>query len=946
MGSNPLTDIQSHGQSIWLDDIRRGMMIGGEMQRLVAEDGLRGVTSNPAIFDKAISGTEDYDGFIASLAWEGKSVEAIYRALTVKDVQMAADVFRPLYDDSGGDHGFVSLEVNPHLAYRTQNTIEEARELWRALDRPNVFIKVPATPEGLPAIQQLISEGINVNVTLLFGLSRYRRVAEAYIAGLAQRVALGQPIDGIRSVASFFLSRIDVLVDPQLEELMAGGGSEARLAEDLHGQVAIDSAKQAYQIYKEVFHNPRFRKLADQGARPQRVLWASTSTKNPDYPDVKYVEALIGPETVNTLPSRTLKAYRDHGEPASRLEEGVAESRARLENLAQVGIDLHQATRQLEQEGVAKFNRPFDNLLRTLADERGRFRAQPPGTQRFAWGVYGRSIVRRLAALEDADFVSRLWRRDPGLWVDEEDQRRTIAKALGWLQAPTKVLQTVGDLLLFAREVKAAGFRQVVHMGMGGSSLAPMVFQRSFAPGDGGLPLTVLDATDPGAVAAASAPAPPEKTLYIAASKSGTTTEAVDFMEYAYAKVRQVKGDRAGENFVVITDPGTPLAATACERGFRRLFVNFADVGGRYSALTLFGLVPAALMGLDIETLLARALRMRQACGSATPALANPGLMLGCVLGEMALQGRNKVTFVMPEAVATLGMWLEQLLAESTGKEGTGLLPVAGEALAAPEVYGSDRVFVHVRLGEDDAPTRDRLAALRDAGHPVVTIRMADRYDLAQEFYRWEIAVAAAGAVIGVNVFNQPNVQESKDNTRAILKELRESGSLPEGKPDLVAEAIAVYGCPQARDLEDALAAFFQTAAPGDYCALLAYIQEDDVHTAALTRNLRDPLQRQLKLATTLGYGPRYLHSTGQLHKGGPNSGLYLMFTTDAPEDIAVPERPYRFGELRLAQAIGDLQALQKHGRRVLRFHLGSDVAADLNRIGKALQSVLSRLKA
>jgi hypothetical protein len=396
---------------------------------------------------------------------------------------------------------------------------------------------------------------------------------------------------------------------------------------------------------------------------------------------------------------------------------------------------------------------------------------------------------------------------------------------------------------------------------------------------------------------------------------------------------------------VVITDPGTPLAATAGERGFRRLFVNLADVGGRYSALTLFGLVPAALMGLDIETLLARALRMRQACGNGSPALANPGLMLGSVLGELALQGRNKVTFVMPDDVATLGMWLEQLLAESTGKAGTGLLPVAGETLAAPEAYGDDRVFVHVRLGEEDAPIRERLAALRDAGHPVVTIKMMDRYDLTQEFYRWEIAVAAAGAVLGVNVFNQPNVQESKDNTRAILKELRESGSLPEEKPDLTAEAIAVYGCPGARDLEGALTAFLQTAASGDYCALLAYIQEDDVHTEAITRNLRDPLQRQLKLATTLGYGPRYLHSTGQFHKGGPNSGLYLMFTTDATDDVAVPERVYRFGQLRLAQAIGDLQALQKHGRRVLRFHLGTDVSQDLRRIGKALQGALDRIR-
>ena len=370
MKANPLLKLSPFGQSIWLDYIRRQMIDAGELKKLIDDDGLKGVTSNPAIFQKAIAGSTDYDEAIRSLAQAGKSVEAIYQVLTVEDVQRAADLFRPLYDRLAGQDGFVSLEVNPHLAHDTQGTVAEARHLWQALARPNVLIKVPATKAGLPAIRQLISEGINVNVTLLFGLPRYREVAEAYIAGLEDRAAAGQPLGRVASVASFFLSRIDVLLDPQLEKLAAAGGQKAQTARDLIGQVAIASAKQAYTIYQEIFGSARFQKLAAQEARPQRLLWASTSTKNPAYPDLKYVEPLIGADTVNTLPPETLAAYRDHGDPAARLTEGVDQAAGNLAGLAELGLDLDQATQQLEDEGVEKFNQPFDSLMATLKDKR------------------------------------------------------------------------------------------------------------------------------------------------------------------------------------------------------------------------------------------------------------------------------------------------------------------------------------------------------------------------------------------------------------------------------------------------------------------------------------------------------------------------------------------------------------------------------------------------
>ena len=366
MSGNPLKRLGTLGQSIWLDYIRRDLMASGELRRLIDEDGLRGMTSNPSIFEKAIADSHDYDGDIRAMALGGNGADAIYETLSQRDVESAADQFRPLYDRTDGQDGYVSLEVNPHLAHDTKGTIEEARRLWAALNRPNVLIKVPATANGLPAIQQLIGEGISVNVTLLFGLPRYRQVAEAYIAGIEARAAQGEPVKHLASVASFFVSRIDALVDPLLEKLIAQGSKEVDLAKRARGQVAIASAKMAYQIYKEIFGSDRFRKLAARGARAQRLLWASTSTKNPDYSDVKYVEALIGPDTVDTAPLETLGAYRDHGEPEARLEQGVEEARRVLERLPELGIDIDKVTRQLEDEGVEKFNKPFDKLMEAL----------------------------------------------------------------------------------------------------------------------------------------------------------------------------------------------------------------------------------------------------------------------------------------------------------------------------------------------------------------------------------------------------------------------------------------------------------------------------------------------------------------------------------------------------------------------------------------------------
>jgi transaldolase/glucose-6-phosphate isomerase len=938
MKSNPLKELEQFGQSIWLDFLRRGMLESGELQRLIDEDGLGGLTSNPSIFEKAIAGSHDYDEAIEAQALEGKPAEEIYQTLVVEDVQRAADRFRPIYDNSDGHDGYASLEVSPHLAHDTEGTIAEARRLWGAVDRPNVMIKVPATLEGLPAIRRLIGDGVNVNVTLLFGLARYRRVAEAYITGLEDRLSAGKSLSHVASVASFFLSRIDVLVDPMLEERMKGDGPLSGLAESLHGQVAVSSAKVAYQIFQEIFHGRPFAKLAEEGAPVQRLLWASTSTKNPAYSDVKYVDALISSQTVNTIPLETLNAYRDHGDPAPRLEDNLDRAYDVLSQLSELDIDMKAVTKQLEDEGVDKFIRPFDKLLDTLEKERAASLEEAPDRQVLDLGRYRKRVEERLADLQEEEFSSRLWRKDASLWKSGEEQKELIRNMLGWLHVAEKMEENLGDLSSFVEETRAAGFRHVVHIGMGGSSLTALTFERTFGPGEDGLPLTVLDTTDPGTISSLEREVPLGETLFLVATKSGTTAETRTLADYFYHKVRDLKGDEAGQNFVAITDPGSPLVELAQDRGFRHTFLNYPDIGGRYSALSFFGLVPAALMGLDVAELLARALRMRHACAPFVPGKENPGMQLGAALGELALQGRNKVTFVAPHEISTLAMWLEQLLAESTGKEGTGLLPVAGERLGDPAVYGEDRVFVWFRLkGREDLEREEDMAALREAGQPVVTIWLDDRLDLGQEFFRWEIATATAGAILGINAFNQPNVQESKDNTNRLLEQIEEEGQLPDEEPDLTEDPLQFYTDKAGSSAAETLAAFLEHAEAGDYVALMAYLTEESDVEEALQR-MRLDFRDDLQLATTVGYGPRFLHSTGQLHKGGPNTGLFLQLTAEDENDVPVPDKPYSFGVLKRAQALGDLQALRKHGRRAMRIHLGPDAEAGLAALRAALE--------
>ncbi|TGE14222.1 bifunctional transaldolase/phosoglucose isomerase [Hymenobacter elongatus] len=939
---NPLVDIRQFDQSIWLDFIRRKILINGELQRRITEEALRGVTSNPAIFEKAIGGSDDYDAAIRSLALQGKTTDEIYTALAVADVQHACDLFRPLYDqhDNAGD-GYVSLEVSPALVNDTAGTIEEGLRFWQAVNRPNVMIKVPATLEGLPAIRRLIAEGVNVNVTLIFGLERYRLVAEAFLSGLEDRAQAGHSIDHIDSVASFFLSRIDVLIDPMLEKLAAAGGEQGALAQSMVGEVALASAKQAYQIYKDIFAGPRWAALAAQGADSQRLLWASTGNKNPKYDDLKYVENLIGAKTVNTVPVETLDIFRERGVPANRLEEGLDKAQDVLRRLPELGISLEEQTNFLEIDGAKKFNEPFGKLMESLEKKRLLALDATVAPATLQLGQYQAAVDAKIQELNAKNFTAGFWDKKADLWVQDEAGQHSIRAFMGWLRVAETMVGAVPEIEQFVHEVNAAGFKHVVVMGMGGSTMAPIVFKESFERGAHGLPMSVLDTTDPGTVRQIEEAVPLADTLFIVASKSGTTAEPLAFGDYFYDRLKQIKGDKAGENFVAITDPGSKFVTSATEQGYRRIFLNFSEVGGRFSALSYFGLVPAALYGLNIGEILERAIRMMRATGAYGAVEHNPGLELGVALGVLAQQGRDKLTLIVPNSLQDLGLWLEQLIAESTGKEGKGILPIAGEPAREPAVYGQDRVFVYVGYQHDaDPDNQAKLAALEAAGHPIIRIMMTEALDLGAEFFRWEVATAVASAVLEINPFDQPNVQAAKTATDSLMKVVQEQGSLPAGTaPQVTENGVAYYTAVAGGNAAEVIRNFFGQAQPGDFLNIQAYLTESGELNQGL-QQLRTQVQEQLHLATTSGYGPRFLHSTGQYHKGGPDKGLFVQFTVDHPQDLALPGRSYSFGTFKNAQAAGDLQALHDYNRRTLRIHLGNNAEQGLRTVLAALQSV------
>ena len=892
-----LAALTAAGTSIWLDQIRRSLIEGGELARMVREDCLRGVTSNPAIFEKAILGSEDYDEAFKELAEAGLDTRDVYRRLAIDDVRAACDVLRPVYDETEHYDGYVSLEVDPDLAFDTALTIAQAREYWDAVDRPNLMIKIPGTDEGLPAITETLAAGINVNVTLLFSVAQYKQVMAAHIAGMQRLREAGESLD-VHSVASFFVSRVDTEVDKRLD---AAGNTE------LQGKAGLANAQAAYQAYKAVYHGDDYAALREAGAPVQRPLWASTGVKNPSYPATMYVYGLVAPETVNTMPMATLDAAAQEGEVSgATADQDPTED---LQALAAAGIDLDDVTAKLLRDGVDAFVTPMKKLLAGIESRREAIvTGRPASVDADLPFELEPAVGARVRSAVELDVARRMWRRDDTLWG--KPGQPEVSDRLGWLTIGERMDEEALELMAFAREVWAEGIGDVVLLGMGGSSLAPEVFRRSLAAA-GEAPaeaarLHVLDTTDPGAVADVEAALGSlDKTLFIVSTKSGGTIETLSLAKYFLERAG------GGENFVAITDPGSSLLDFAAEHGFRRSFENDPDIGGRYSALSYFGLVPAALAGVDVSAVLERAAYAVSTCSDFDSHHRNSGLWFGCALGELALHGRDKLTFIIDPPVDSFGVWAEQLIAESLGKDLKGILPIADEPIGEPEAYGRDRVFIHLRGA--DGTHDDAVAALQKAGQPVIRIQQEGVADLGRNFFIAEFATAVAGWVLQVNSFDQPNVALAKANTQAVLEHYESEGSLPE------------------IDENGDLPALLAGVGPCEYVAVLGYLAPDAGVDAAVA-DLRERIRARTQAATTFGYGPRYLHSTGQLHKGGQPTGHFVVLLHDRDGgDLDIPGAPYSFATLKNAQAIGDVRTLGGVGRPVIAIRLsGDDPAADI----------------
>ncbi len=902
MGTNPrLKALTDAGVSVWLDQIRRSLVEGGELQRMVDEDSLRGVTSNPSIFEKAVLGSSDYDDDLLEGAREELDAKAIYERLAIRDLKGAADVLAGVHREANGRDGFVSFEVSPELAHDTEGTLQQVRDYWKRLKRPNAMIKIPGTPEGVPAIEQAVYEGINVNVTLLFAVEAYEAVAEAYITALERRQNEGLPLD-VNSVASFFVSRVDTNVDRKLEQL---GRT------DLAGTGALANARAAYRRFQEIFSGGRWEALRHAGGAVQRPLWASTGTKNPAYSDTMYIDGLVGSHTVNTMPLPTLLAVADHGNVSGPTAEH--DPSEELAALADAGVNMDQVTDELIVDGVQQFEDAMNRLLAGIDERRTAVLTGRPGAIRGTIpDDVEPQVAERVKRALDENVAQRVWRRDPSLWggpgVPEIENR------LGWLTVSDSMLEHAPALLEFAADVRDQGFTDAVLLGMGGSSLGPEVIRRSFDSAEG-LRLQVLDSTHPDVVLGAQDSVDPNKTLFIVSSKSGGTIETISHYHY----FRQFADP---DHFVVITDPGSPLEAIAGDDGLRHAFLNPSDIGGRYSVLSYFGLVPSALMGIDIEALLHAGQVAEQNCAHYDSSESNLGLWLGASVGELARQGRDKLTFIVSEPIGSFGLWVEQLVAESTGKHGRGILPVADEPLGGPDVYGEDRVFAYLRNDDDPDERLDQgIKRLADAGHPVITLSTHGAGDLGRIFFMAEFAVAVAGWALEINPFDQPNVQEAKDNTQKVL----DSGSIP--------------SFDSASD--EGLRALLNDAKPPHYVAVLGYLPPSDELDAAVTE-LREVLRAVTGAAVTFGYGPRFQHSTGQLHKGGPPTGRFLQLVSEPERDAEIPGAGYSFGKLVSAEAAGDLQTLRAHGLKAERVALEGPLPEAVRALAERIQGALS----
>ncbi len=939
MSDNPLWNMRSRGQGVWLRGFRRRLADSGMLDEMIRESAVSGLDCDLISLAGAVSRGPEYGESLLRIVAEDGDLEPA-ESLLAEEARTGAHLLRTVYRESDGRDGLVSVDAGSVWANDAESMSRAARRIGRTAEAPNVLPKLPPTDSGFAVFEALTAESFGVHIGPLFSLAAVDRAVDAFLRGARARAGNFPAGVSPLAVISFGVAPLDVVVDELLREKIHGaGGRDTSAAESLLGGTATALAMLAYRRLRE-------RLAAEVGASSQRELgmlllaFADVATADARQPRCRYVEALTGPDTAVVVSPGLL---RDIGRGAVKdtSAQTVGEAEELLGELEDLEIDAGAIGAALEARTVRRRAAAYGELSRVveLATEAltaDADRARAVASTGTPWWSsrpeIDDAVVVDVVDTKLDEAVSRMWSKDASLWSDDPQTGEAIRNRLGWLDAAAEEAFAGSEpLRRFAARLEKSDIERVLLLGMGGSSLAAEVCSRVF----GTERVRVLDSTVPGHIHAVSESVDPARTALLVASKSGTTTEVRALLDYFYALAAPLL-ESPGERFSAITDPGTPLEQTAHERDFQRLWLAPPDVGGRFSALTVFGTLPMAIMGIETSAVLASARRMATQCAAEVPAAANPAARLASAMHQALAAGRDKLTLLSSPSLAAFGVWAEQLVAESTGKQGKGVVPVVSEPVGSVDEYGDDRLFVWTQLQEEeDAEARGHVDALEAAGHPVVRIVLQDRHDIGGEFFRWEAAVALLGALMEINPFDQPDVQASKDRTAAILAGDEGAAGIVDMPPAAAGNGWAIFADLE-RDAELAtrlsgadmtawLKAHLGRAAAPEYVGIQAFVPPQRTAHRALQR-LRVLLRQRRGVATTLGWGPRFLHSTGQLHKGGPDTALFLQITADDAEDIDVPGAGYTFGRLARAQSLGDFAALQERGRRVVRVHL-SDAA-------------------
>lgn len=932
--------LKKHKISLWVDNINRSFLSDGSLQRYIDNLHITGLTSNPTIFEKAILANKAYDTSFEILLKKGYNEEEILESLMVEDIQLACDSLNKIYEESNRRDGYVSMEISPLFSFDSEKIIKESLRLYEKVGRKNLMIKIPATESGIKALEELIYSGVNINMTLIFSPFIYERTALSYIRGVEKRIAAGFS-EHPYSVASFFISRIDTAVDQKIEYLLETNHISKDEANKLKGQIAISTALMAYEKYLNLFFTDKFMKLSMSGAKEQRIVWASTSSKNPSYRASKYIEELTLADTINTAPIDTIESFYSSGLINEvNIYERISYAKYLLTLLSKFNISMEDILKNLQKDGIEKFIYSHNKLLGVIGDKINRSKNMTEKANKIM--PENHDITEEIKRLNESNFLKSLWEKETSIFKKEQEHQKIIRNSLGWLDIPFKMYSKIKEIEDFTNSIKEEGYKYAVLLGMGGSSLAPEVYKSLYQKNN--YPkLIVLDTTNPESILKARKTIDIKKTLFIFSSKSGGTIEPNSQFKYFFSEVKKSGIKNPGNNFIAITDKNTSLEKLALSKKFKKIFINPSDIGGRFSALSYFGLIPASICGANIKLIIEKSLNMAKLCQN-NNINENPGLILGSIIYNGFKLGKDKLTIILPEKLKTFGLWIEQLVAESTGKEGKGIVPVCENILNDIENCSRDRNFITVEFENfRNQQLEDSISTLKNEGHRVYRIFIEDIYDISAEFFRWEIATATAGFLMEINPFDQPDVQFSKKYTIELISEFVKTRKMSVEKPIFENDYFSVFFSDainknkiEFKNEEELFSYILSNLKENDYLVLLAYLCQ----AADIDKKLYEILKKIKEVnnvASFYSYGPRYLHSTGQLFKGGKDNGLFLILTHKSKKDIKIDGERYTFGQLHMAQAIGDFKALNSKNRRAIRIDIKKELEKSLKYISESI---------